>query len=83
MTSDPGLQALLSLIPNLGVAVVFIAAWFQERKERQELNAKMYEMQTAHRAEMLKIIEKQFELMTTLHLTSIVNPTRTPVILEN
>lgn len=83
MTVDPGLQALITLIPNLGVAVIFIAVWFQERKERQELNANMLAMQTAHRAEMLKIIDKQFEIMAALQLTSIVNPARQTLVEKN
>lgn len=80
---DPTLAAMLALIPNLGVAVVFIAAWFQERKERQELNAKMLEMQTAHRAEMMRVLEKQFEVMATMHLTSMLNPIKAVELPQN
>jgi len=68
-SSDPILSSILALIPNLTIASVFILAWWQERKERQCLNDKVLEMQTAHREEMLKIIERMFAVLSGLHMT--------------
>lgn len=83
MPVDTTQNALLALIPNLSIAAVFIVAWFQERKERQELNRQMLELQTAHRLEILKILEKQFEVMATLHLTAVTNSRMMGPIIEN
>lgn len=68
VTADPVLSTFLALIPNLTIASVFILAWWQERKERQSLNDKMLEMQTAHRQEMLKIIEQMFSVLSGLRV---------------
>lgn len=65
---DPTIQAIVQLASQLGVAAIFILAWWQERKERQQTQAQLLEMQTAHRAEMLKIIEQMFGTFANLHL---------------
>ncbi len=61
---DPSIQAIVQLASQLGVAAIFILAWWNERKERQQLQAQLIEMQTAHRLEMLKILEQMFSTMS-------------------
>lgn len=49
---------ITQLVTQLGISVVFLWLWFQEHKERQQLYAQMLEMQTTHRTEMMRIIER-------------------------
>ncbi len=77
--TDPTISAIVQLASQLGVAAIFILAWWQERKERQGLQAQMTEMQTAHRAEMLKIIEQMFSVLSGLHVPSSNNAAAPPV----
>jgi hypothetical protein len=81
-TTDPTVAALIQLASQLGIAAIFILAWWQERKERQALTSQMTAMQDAYRAENLKVIERMFEVLSGLHVSLPSSNTAVPPITE-
>lgn len=63
--SDPIVQPVLTLVGQLGLAGFFLLAWWQERKERQDVQRKLEELHAAHKDELLKVLDRFFEMANT------------------
>jgi hypothetical protein len=66
MQNDPTISALLQAVSQLGVAVVFVLAWYNERKERQAVQNLLTQTQETHQAEIIKLIE---QIITAIRIT--------------
>lgn len=60
--NDPIVQPVLTLVGQLGLAGFFLLAWWQERKERQDIQRKLEELHERHKDELLKVLDRFFEV---------------------